>query len=231
MPQIGKVKNKVILVIPAYNEEKTIGNLIKKSRHYCDEILVVSAEKATDNTRKIAKSLGCKVLIDNGKGKGAGMRLAIESVKEGIIVFMDADGSHITSDIPKLTGPIKSGKADMVIGSRFLGGSEEMHGDFDKFLRVFFSMGIALIINWRFRSSIQDTQNGFRAIKADVAKKLDLEANIFDIETEMIMKCLKKKRKILEVPSKELKRKYGKSGIRVFPMGFIYAWRVFKNLF
>ena len=183
MPQIGKVKNKVNLVIPAYNEEKTIGDLIKKSRHYCDEILVVSAEKATDNTRKIAKSLGCKVLIDNGKGKGAGMRLAINNIKEGIIVFMDADGSHIPSDIPKLVKPIKDGRCEMVVGSRFLGGSEELHGDFDKFLRVFFSMGIALIINWRFRSSIQDTQNGFRAIKADTAKKLNLKSNIFDIET------------------------------------------------
>ena len=231
MPQISKVKSKVILVISTYNEEKTIENLIKKSRHYCDEILVVSAKNATDRTREIAKSLGVEVLIDNGKGKGAGMRLAISHVKNGIIVFMDADGSHIPSDIPKLVKPIKDGRCEMVVGSRFLGGSEELHGDFDKFLRVFFSMGIALIINWRFRSSIQDTQNGFRAIKADTAKKLNLKSNIFDIETEMVMKCLKKKYKILEVPCKELKRKYGKSGIKIFPMGFIYAWRVFKNLF
>lgn len=231
MPRISKAKQRVILVIPAYNEEKTIGKLIKESKRYCDEILVVSAKNARDKTREIAKSLRVKVLIDNGKGKGAGMRVAIDSIKEGIIVFMDADGSHIPSDIPKLVSSIKKGKYDMVIGSRFLGGSEEFHGDFDKFLRVFFSMSIAVIINLRFRSSIQDTQNGFRAIRAEVAKKLDLKSNIFDIETEMVMKCLKKKYRILEVPSKELKREYGKSGINIFPMGFVYVWRVFKNLF
>lgn len=225
------MKDKVIVVMPVFNEEKTITKIIKNTKPFCYEILVVSAKDAKDRTREIVKALGIKLIIDNGKGKGAGMRLAIDSIKDGIIVFMDADGSHIPSDIPKLVEPIKNGKEDMVIGSRFLGGSEELHGDFNKFLRMLFSMCISLIINWRFGSSIQDTQNGFRAIKADVAKKLDLEANIFDIETEMVMKCLKKKYRVLEVPSKELKREYGKSGIKIFPMGFIYAWRVFKNLF
>ena len=224
------MKDKVTVVIPVFHEQKTVEKIIKATKPFCDEILVVSAKNAKDRTRDLVKSLGIRLLIDNGKGKGAGMRMAINNIKSGIIVFMDADGSHIPNDIPKLVAPIKSGKAEMVIGSRFLGGSEEMHGDFDKFLRVFFSMAIALVINWRFRSSIQDTQNGFRAIKADVAKKLNLEANIFDVETEMVMKFLKKKYRILEVPSKELKREYGESGIKIFPMGFIYLWRVFKNL-
>ena len=225
------MKDKVTVVIPVFHEEKTIEKIIKATKPFCNDILVVSAKNAKDKTRDIVKSLGIRILIDDGKGKGAGMRLAINNIKEGIIVFMDADGSHIPSDIPKLVMPIKKEGYDMVIGSRFLGGSEELHGDFDKFLRMFFSMCIAFVINLRFRSSIQDTQNGFRAIKVDVAKKLNLQSNIFDIETEMVMKCLKKRYRILEIPSKELKREYGKSGIKIFPMGFIYAWRVFKNFF
>ena len=224
-------KEKVICVVPAFNEQNTIRSTIKKLKTYCDDILVVIAKKSTDKTKSIVQSMGIKFIVDNGLGKGEGMRCAINYIKDGIIVFIDADGSHIVSDIPVLVKPIKKGKANMVIGSRFLGGSEELHGDFNKFLRMFFSMTIAQIINWRFKTHIQDTQNGFRAIRATTAKKLHLESNIFDIETEMVMKCFKKSYKVSEVPSRELKRKHGKSGIKLWPMGFVYAWRVFKNLF
>ena len=223
-------KDKTVLVISAYNEEKTIADVIKSAKPYCDSIVVVSAKKAADNTRNIARSLGAEVLIDNGKGKGEGMRLAINAINEGILVFIDADGSHITKDIPNLVKPIKEGKADMAIGSRMLGGSMELHGTFNKLLRFILSMMIAQIINWRFHTSIADTQNGFRAIRAEVARKLNLKANKFDIETEMCMKCYKKGYKIIEVPSMELERKYGKSRISLWKEGWVYMWRVIANL-
>lgn len=224
------MKNKVTVVIPAFNEEKTIAGIISRARPFCDDILLVSAKRSTDNTRNIAKSLRVKVVIDNGNGKGDGMRTAIGMIKDGILVFIDADGSHIPKDIPKLVRPIKEGKADMVIGSRLLGGSMELHGTFNKFLRMFFSMCINQIINWRFNVSVSDSQNGFRAIKANVARKLGLISNKFDIETEMCMKCYKKGYLVLEVPSMELKRRYGKSGISLLKLGWIYAWRVLTNL-
>ena len=224
-------KHKVTIVIPTYNEEKMIKEVIEKVKPHGDHVLVVSAKKSTDRTAEIARSMGVEVIVDNGKGKGEGMRCAIKHIQEGLIVFIDADGSHIPKDIPSIVAPLQADEADMVIASRFMGGSEELHGDFDKFLRMFFRMGIAQIINWRFNQKIQDTQNGFRAIKADVAKRLKLESNIFDIETEMCMRCFKNKYRILEVPSRELSRRYGESGISLWGMGYIYAWRVFKNLF
>ena len=224
------MKDKVTVVIPAFNEEKTIAGIIRGVRQYCDEILLVSAKRCTDNTRKIAKSLGANVAIDNGKGKGAGMRYAIRELQDGIIVFVDADGSHVIKDMPKLIKPLQNNEADMVLASRFLGGSEELHGTFGKFLRMFLSMSIAQIINWRFKTAIGDTQNGYRAIKANVAKDLDLTSDIFDIETEMVMKCYKKGYTILEVPSRELKRCYGESGIKLTKVGFRYLTTVLRNL-
>ena len=224
-------KQKVTAVIPVFNEEKTIKKVIEKTKPFCDELLIVIAKKSNDKTKKIISSIGAKYFIDQGFGKGNGMRLAISKINDGIIVFIDADGSHIPKDIPKLVDPILQGKADMVIASRLLGGSEELHGDFNKSLRMFFSICIAQIINWRFRSSIMDTQNGFRAIDAKAAKKLDLKSKHTEIETEMCMKCYKKGFKILEVPSIELKRKFGKSNISLTKHGFRYAWTVFKNLF
>jgi glycosyltransferase involved in cell wall biosynthesis len=222
---------KTSIIIPTYNEERMIENVINSVRPYGDEVMVVGAKRCTDDTIRIAKRMGVKVVIDNGIGKGDALRVGAKAAKGDIIVFIDADGSHIPRDIPKLVRPILKGEADMVIGSRFLGGSEELHGTFDKFLRMFFSMCIAQVINWRFTKEIADTQNGFRAIKRGVFLDLDTKARIFDIETEMIMKCYKKGYKILEVPSMELKRRYGKSGISLWRMGWIYAMRVFVNLF
>lgn len=226
-----QMKQKITVVIPAFNEEKTIKKVVTGAKPFCDAIIVALAKKSRDKTGKIAQSLGAGIIRDNGKGKGDGMRCAINEIKEGIVVFIDADGSHVPEDIPKILGPIRRGKADMVIGSRYLGGSEELHGDFDKFLRMFFSMCIAQIMNLRFRASIMDTQNGFRAIKANVAKELNLTSNHTEIETEMCMKCLKKGFKIVEVPSRELKRKFGKSNISLTRDGFKYMRALIKNLF
>ncbi|MEK6936800.1 MAG: glycosyltransferase family 2 protein [Nanoarchaeota archaeon] len=223
---------KIIVVIPAYNEESTIGRTIKEVKPFCDEIIVSVAKKNKDKTPEIAKQLGAKVIFDNGLGKGDGIRTSIDYLKDDeIVVFIDSDGSHIASDIPSLVQPIIENKADMVIGSRFLGGSEEMYGDFNKFLRVFFSMCIAQIINWRFKTEMQDTQNGFRAFKVIALKNLNLVSKHTEIETEMCIKCIKKGYKILEVPSRELKRVSGKSNISMTKHGPRYMWIVFKNLF
>ena len=222
---------KVIGVIPAHNEVKTIKEIIKSVKPYCDSILVVLSKRSSDGTREILDQTKTAYIIDDGKGKGNGLRCAINKISEGIIVFFDADGSHVAKDIPAVVKPIKEGIADMVIASRFMGGSMELHGDFSKFVRMFLAMSIAQIINWRFNTTIGDTQNGFRAIRSDVAKKLELQSNIFDIETEMVMKCYKKGYRIVEVPSRELKRKHGQSGIKIWKMGWVYLWRVIKNLF
>ncbi|MEM2956394.1 MAG: glycosyltransferase family 2 protein [Candidatus Pacearchaeota archaeon] len=223
-------KEKITVVIPAYNEEKTIGECIERCKKYADEIIVALAKNSNDETYKIAKSKGARIIRDNGLGKGDGMRCAINAIDRGIIVFIDCDGSHIPEDIPKLVKPILQNKADMVIASRFLGGSEELQGDFDKSLRLFFSICIAKIINLRFKTKIMDTQNGFRAIKAEIAKKLNLKSNHTEIETEMNMKCSKLGYRIIEVPSKELKRKYGQSHVSLLKHGPRYFLTVLKNL-
>ncbi len=231
MPKVNQ-KEKITVVIPAYNEEANIGKTINSVKPFCDNIIVSVAKKSKDRTADIAKKLGTKVIFDNGLGKGDGIRSSIAHLEnDGIVVFIDSDGSHIASDIPLIVQPIIDDKADMVIASRFLGGSEEMYGDFNKFLRVFFSMCIAQIINWRFKTEMQDTQNGFRAFKVNVLKDLNLTSKHTEVETEMCIKCIKKNYRTLEVPSRELKRESGKSNISLSKHGWRYAWTVFKNLF
>jgi glycosyltransferase involved in cell wall biosynthesis len=231
MKKLKYKKERVTVVIPAHNEEKSIKKVIQSVKKYCDNVLVVMSKKTKDKTKEISRSLGVEVIVDNGLGKGEGMRCAIDQIDDGVIVFIDADGSHIAKDIPQLVIPIIKKEADMVIASRFLGGSEEFVGDLNKFLRVVFGMGIALVVNWRFKSSISDTQNGFRAISAKAAKALNLTSNHTEVETEMCMKCLKKHYRISDIPSRELKREYGSSNIVLWKHGWQYAWTTIKNLF
>lgn len=217
---------KITIVIPTYNEEKTVKDIINKCKNYCDDILVVLSKKSNNETINAVKSCGVEYIFDNGKGKGDAVRIAITRIENGIIVFIDADGSHDPNDIPNLILPIKEDKADLVIGSRMTGGSDELHGTIEEFLRLMFSSIITLIINYRFGVHITDYQNGFRAIRADTAKKLNLIEDITTIEQEMGMKCLKGGYRIAEVPSHEYYG--GKSSFNVWRVGFRYLWTIIR---
>lgn len=220
---------KISIIICCKNEAKTIAEVVKKTRRYADEILVIDGH-SRDKSREIAKKLKCRVYLDGGKGKGEAIRRGFARVRGEIIVFIDADGSHEPKDIPKLVKPIKQGKADLVIASRGKGGSDELHGDFEKMLRLIGSSIITLAINSRFKVQLTDSQNGFRAIKRKVAQRLNLKENIFTIEQEMIMKALKKGFEVIEIPSHEYARKIGKSHINLLTMGPRYIWCLIKNI-
>ena len=148
-----------------------------------------------------------------------------------IIVFIDADGSHDPDDIPELIKPIIEGRVDHMTASRMRGGSDELHGDFSKFFRMMGSDIITLGINYRFNVRLTDCQNGFRAIKTEVARKLDLKENITTIEQEMIIKTLKKGYSMGEIPSHEYERKYGESCISLQKVWFRYVYSWLKYLF
>lgn len=220
---------KVTIVIPAKNEEHTIQEVIEGVRPYGDEILVVDGH-STDDTRKIALDLGARVELDHGRGKGDGIRTAIEKAKGDVLVFIDADGSHEPSDIPKLLGPILRGEADLVIGSRGRGGSDEAYGTITDFIRNTGGHVILLAINYRFGVRLTDSQNGFRAIKAEVAKRLDLREDLTTIEQEMLMKCLKLGYRVADVPSHEYRRKHGDSRIVLWKVSHVYLWSLLRNL-
>lgn len=216
---------KISVVIPTKNEEGTIREIIEKCRPHADELLVVDGH-SKDKTREIVEKMGARVVLDNGRGKGDGLRTAIKNVTGDIIVFIDADFSHDPNDIPRLIEPITKGEAHHVTGSRMLGGSDELHGDFEKFMKMVGSDIITLGINYRFGVRLTDTQNGFRALLTKVARELPLKENITTIEQEMIIKTLRKGYKMTEVPTHEYARKSGKSVIKlrkVWPR-YVYSW-------
>jgi dolichol-phosphate mannosyltransferase len=229
MPASDWLKTCVAVVISAKNEAPSIGDIIDRTWPHCDDLIVVDGH-STDGTAEIALAHGARVVTDNGKGKGDAIRVGIAAVGCEVIVFMDGDGSHDPADIPRLVAPIKQGKADLVIGSRGMGGSDELHGDVEKLLRMVGSDLILIGINLRWKQNLTDSQNGFRAIRADVARSLGLSENITTIEQEMTMKCLREGCRVLEVPTHEYARRYGRSVIKLRKVWFRYIYSFFKYL-
>jgi len=221
--------SQVTVVIPAKDEEGLIEEIIDSVQPFADEVLVVDGH-SRDRTRELAIARGAKVIQDEGHGKGEAIRIALRAATTGIVVFIDADGSHDPNDIPKLVGPIKAGKADLVIGSRGKGGSDELHGTLPQFIRYVGSQIIMLTINWRWSVQLTDSQNGFRAIRKDVGEKLGLTSNLTTIEQEMLMKALKQGYRVSEIASHEYERRWGTSKVVVWKLWFPYVWSFLRNL-
>lgn len=222
----------ITVVIAAKDEGRTIGPLVTRALRHAAEILVIDGHSA-DGTAQTAASYGARVLSDRGRGKGDALRLAIDAVTTGIIVFLDADGSHEPDDIPRLVAPILDGQADHVSGSRLMGGSSELHGGFDEFFRLTGSSLITACINRRFGVRLSESQNGFRAIRTDVARQLNLREDATTIEQEMIIKTLRLGFRMAEVPAHEYRRTYGTSHITVWRAApryvFSLAWHLFLS--
>ena len=220
----------VTVVIPTRNEEGLIGEIVDSVRRYGD-VLVIDGH-STDATREIAQAHGARVVLDGGRGKGQAIRQALtaESTND-IVVFIDADGSHDPKDIPALVAPIAEGKADLVIASRGKGGSDELHGTIGQFIRYVGSQLIMLAINYRWNVRLSDSQNGFRAIRRDVGRSLDLKSNLTTIEQEMLMRALKRGYRVTEIASHEYERRWGRSKVVVWKLWWAYLWSFWRNIF
>jgi glycosyltransferase involved in cell wall biosynthesis len=219
----------VTVVIPARNEEGLIGEIVDSVRPYGD-VLVVDGH-STDATREIAAAHGARVVLDGGRGKGQAIRQALRETTSDIVVFIDADGSHDPRDIPALVAPIAAGKADLVIGSRGKGGSDELHGTVGQFIRYVGSQLIMLAINYRWNVRLTDSQNGFRAIRRDVALELEMQSDLTTIEQEMLMRALKRGYRVDEIASHEYERRWGVSKVSVTKLWWAYIWSFWRNIF
>jgi len=227
-PEVSR--SSVSVVIPAKDEEDSVGAVVTAVKPFADEILVVDGH-SSDRTAAVAAAHGARVIQDGRKGKGEALRLAVAESAMDIVVFIDADGSHEPADIPALVGPIKAGQADLVIASRGKGGSDELHGTLEQFMRYVGSQLIMLAINYRWNVRLTDSQNGFRAVDRRVASSLGLRSNLSTIEQEMLMRALKLGYRVAEIPSHEYERRWGVSKISVWRLWAAYLWSFVTNIF
>ncbi len=199
---------KVIAVIPAYNEELNIGEVISKSLNYTDEVIVID-DGSTDGTRKIAKE--AKAIVKShivNRGLGLTIRDGIkEALKTGadIMVIIDADGQYSADQIPDLLKPILEGKADLVLGSRFMGSIAHMPR-----LKKLGNKIITLIVRNLMNIDITDAQTGFRAMRREVVEQIILSGD-YTYTQEMIIRASAEGFYIIDVPVNFYERKHGKS--------------------
>ena len=216
----GNMKT-VSVVIPTINERLNIKEVIPKLPKFVDEIIVVDGH-STDGTIEEIKRYrkDAKVFVETEKGKGAALRKGFKEASGDIIIMMDADGSHDPREIPALIDPVLNGY-DVTKASRLLpgGGSD----DFTAFRR-FGNRMFVVIVNLLYGSNYTDLCYGYRVFKRDALEQLQIRTNGFEVETEQSILMIKAGLKIKEIPSFEIKRKYGFSRLHSFRDG----WKILR---
>jgi mannosyltransferase len=220
---------RVVAVILARNEEVTIGDVVSATTRYVDEVVVMDGH-STDATAEIAKRAGATVYQDPGRGKGSAVRQSLELCDADILVFIDADGSHDAADIPRLVSPLVLGEADLCVGSRFTGGSDELSLSFGQLVRTVGNISMNIAINARWKTSLTDTLNGFRAVRREAARVSGLTEDTHTIEQEMVMKMLRRGFRVINVPAHEYARRAGTSHINIWREWPTFVRCVLANL-
>ena len=213
------------MVIPTLNEEKNLPKVLKDISNTVDEIIVVDGY-SKDKTVDVAKKFEVKVIYDD-VGKGSALRRGMKEAKGDIIITMDADCSHRSSEIGLLTEGIKAG-FDICMGSRFIqgGGTEDMPW-YRKLGNKFF----VFLVNFMWKMNYSDLCYGYRSFRKDRIQKLNLKSDGFGIETEIAIKAAKKKLKVLEIPSYEKGRASGKGKLKTLRDGWLIFKTILKEMF
>ena len=192
---------KIVVGIPAFNEEKNIAVLITQLKKIADKIIVCN-DGSTDLTSEIAEELGATVINHKKNlGYGAAIRsifLKSKDLDADILVTFDADGQHRIEDINKVINPIINGESDLVIGSRFLDESEK---EVPKYRKVGINV-ITKITNATIKKQLTDSQSGFRAYSKKVLNELNPSELGMGISTEILIKASARNFRISEVPIK-----------------------------
>ncbi len=217
------------MVIPARDEERTIADAVHAAAGYASEVIVMDGH-SRDATADVARKAGAKVFTDPGLGKGSAIRESLGRSEADVLVFMDADGSHDPADIPRLAGMILSDGADLCVGCRFSGGSEELSVSTGQLIRTVGNIAMNIAINSRWNVQLSDTLNGFRAVRRSVAQKLELTEDRHTIEQEMVMKSLRHGYRVANIPTHEYPREFGTSHIRIWREWPMFVWCVVKNV-
>ena len=191
---------KIIICIPAFNEGKTISDIVNKSKKYANEVIVYD-DGSTDDTYEVTKSTGATVIRNpENKGYGVAIRSLFQAAREqdaDVMVTLDSDGQHNPDQIPDLVEPILKQGFDLVIGSRFLKRDNKVK------VPRYRSFGIKTITKLAQSASysgISDSQSGFRAYSKNALSKINLFEDGMAVSTEILLRAKEKNLLSTEVP-------------------------------
>ena len=200
---------RVIAVIPALDEEKTIESVVRGSLKHVDQVIVVD-DASSDNTTELARKVGAFVLrLKRRKRLGGVIQVGLEYAKKlapDVLVILDGDGQHDPDDIPRLMSPILDGRCHWVIGSRFLTRSPEKSSKTNNIGRRFFSYVVNLLAG----EKITDVMSGFRALGKEALLNLDIKFEYGSSPEMTLVLCLENYQ-FIEVPIQDKPRLHGRT--------------------
>ena len=220
---------KIAILIPCYNEEKTIGKVINDFQNELPEAQIyVYNNNSKDKSVEIIKQYE-NVILKNEyhQGKGNVMRRMFREIDADIYVIGDGDDTYPASSVHDLIKPIKNREADMTVGDRLSNGTYKNENK-----RKFHSFGNNLVkktINWLFKTNLKDIMSGYRAFSKMFVKNIPILSSGFEVETEITLSALDKKFTIKEIPIIYKDRPQGsKSKLNTYKDGFIVLQTIFK---
>lgn len=223
---------KLSVIIPAYNEERTIvellGKVLRAQIPLEKEILVID-NNSTDATATLARSVsGVRVLTETRPGKGAALKCGIREATGDLIIFQDADLEYDPNDYAAVIQPILEAKAGVVLGVRI----EGRHGH--PFIYYFGWLGntiITLTTNVLYQNSAQEYEGCYKAFTASLIRSVSITTDNFDFDNELVCKLLKKGHHTIDVPIHYYPRGYEEGKKINWRHGFLILWTIVKYRF
>lgn len=189
---------KIVVVVPAFNEERFIGSVVLKLKQFPIEVLVID-DGSSDKTCEIAQAAGATTFcLPKNQGKGAALTLGFQKARQSrpdAVVVIDADGQHLPEELPRIVTPILTGQADIVVGSRYI----ENTSNTPKARRIGHKL-INLATSVPSGIASTDSQSGFRAFSPRALDLFMFKSVDFAVESEMQFLAHEHKLKLIEVP-------------------------------
>ncbi|TGK07567.1 glycosyltransferase family 2 protein [Leptospira semungkisensis] len=207
---------KLSIVIPCYNEKNTIKNILEtvKKVPYKDKEIILVDDFSTDGTRELLQTAPFKKLVDQllfhevNQGKGAALRSGFKAAKGDIVIVQDADLEYDPFEIPDVIDPIHKGKADVVFGSRFMGGRAHRVVYYWHRLGNLF---LTTLSNMLTNINLTDMETCYKAFRREVIQGIEIQENRFGFEPEITAK-------IAKIPN-----------IRIYEVGISYYGRTYAE--
>ncbi len=214
---------KLAVIIPAYNEETTIADVVKEFQEALPEAKIyVGDNNSADDTARRAQEAGAEVIFCNRQGKGFTIRTMFEEIDADIYIMVDGDTTYSASNVRTLLEPVMQKKADMVIGTR----KEASKSSFSFSHRIGNRI-LTTLINLIFRVKLKDVLSGYRIISRRMLGDLTLLARGFELEVELTIRALQEGYKILDIPIEYRHRPKGSvSKLSTWGDGFLILYSI-----
>lgn len=214
------------VIIPAYNEIDTIGEVLRRVRGVdVEKEIIVADDCSTDGTREFLRAQGDITLVENpGRlGKGMAIRAALERVTGDVVLIQDADLEYDPRDYPELVEPIAAGRADIVYGTRFASGRPGM-----RFRNYVANRVFALTATLLYGVKVTDEATCYKAFRTDVLKSIDLRCRRFEFCPEVTARLLKRGYRYVEVPVRYAARTYAQGKKITWRDGVECLWTLIR---